>query len=226
MKIGNFASKQGQLIFITFLFIACTGKASMVEKTDKDGTAYKTIKIGNQEWMSENLNVEHYRNGDLIPQVQDADEWAKLTTGAWCYYENNSENGKTYGKLYNWYAVNDSRGLAPAGWHVPSDSEWTILTNYLGGDSLAGGKMKASDTTYWKSPNTGSTNESGFSALPGGCRGSSGKFYDMGNYAFWWSTAEVNAENAWNRHLSYISADVSRYYGSKICGYTIRCVKN
>ena len=105
--------------------------------TDKDGNTYKTIKIGKQKWMAENLNVSSYRNGDPIPQVQDKDEWAKLTTGAWCYYENDVENGKIYGKLYNWYAVNEPRGLAPEGWHISNDDEWGILIDRLGGDDGA-----------------------------------------------------------------------------------------
>ena len=134
--------------------------------TDIEGNIYKIVIIGRQVWTSENLSVEHYRNGDVIPQVQDTDEWSKLTTGAWCYYDNNSENGNIYGKLYNWHAVNDPRGLAPEGWHIPSDAEWTDLTDYLGGAKVVGSEMKAIE--LWEYQRKGTTNSSGFSAFPGG----------------------------------------------------------
>jgi uncharacterized protein (TIGR02145 family) len=184
--------KTGKIFFtilmVTLIFSFSINK-SISQVTDYDGNVYKTVKIGTQEWTAENLNVEHYRNGDPIPQVQDKDEWAKLTTGAWCYYANTSENGKIYGKLYNWYAINDSRGLAPAGWHIPSDAEWTTLTDYLGGTTkekneggikywiieVVGGKLKA--TTLWDSPNTGATNSSGLTAFPGGFRDYNGSYY-------------------------------------------------
>ncbi|MDD5529167.1 MAG: fibrobacter succinogenes major paralogous domain-containing protein [bacterium] len=194
---------------------------------DKEGNTYKTIKIGEQVWMAENLNVSHYRNGDTVPQVQAAKEWINLTTGAWCYYENNVENGKTYGKLYNWYAVNDPRGLAPEGWHIPTDDEWTILTNCLGGEDIAGGKLKENCTTLWWSPNTGATNKSGFSALPGGHRGdNNGAFGVIGNGGYWWSATEFNATYAWSRLMYYDYANVYRKGYNKKYGFSIRCVKN
>jgi uncharacterized protein (TIGR02145 family) len=133
--------------------------------TDIDGNTYKGISIGTQIWTQSNLNVSRYRNGDIIPQVTNYTQWENLTTGAWCYYANNTANGVVYGKLYNWYAVSDPRGLAPQGWHVPSDAEWRTLTTYLGEDS-AGGKMKS--ITLWGSFNTGATSSSGFSGFPGG----------------------------------------------------------
>ena len=145
------------------------------------------VQIGNQIWMTKNLNVSRYRNGDPIPQVTDPIQWNNLTTGAWCYYANNTANGKIYGKLYNWYAVNDPRGLAPIGWHVPSDTEWTILTSSLGGQFVAGGKMKS--TTLWNSPNAAATNSSGFFGLPGGyCY--QGFSFPSGNTGHWWSSTE------------------------------------
>jgi uncharacterized protein (TIGR02145 family) len=131
---------------------------------------YASIKIGSQVVMKKNLNVSHYRNGDRIPQVKGPDKWAALTTGAWCWYNNDSANGAVYGKLYNWYAVNDPRGLAPEGWHIPSDAEWTTLTTFLGGEGVAGGKMKERGITHWIYPNTDATNSSGFTGLPGGVR--------------------------------------------------------
>ncbi len=149
------------------------------------------VRIGNQIWMTKNLNVARYRNGDPIPQVTNPKQWANLTTGAWCYYQNNSANGIVYGKLYNWYAVNDPRGLAPQGYHLPSEAEWTVLTDFLGGIFIAGGHLKA--TTLWSSPNVGATNNSFFTALPGGCRNSDGTFFYLGGVGFWWSATAYDA---------------------------------
>jgi uncharacterized protein (TIGR02145 family) len=194
-------------------------------QTDQEGKTFKTKKIGNQEWMAENLNVSHYRNGDPISQVQDKNEWSKLTTGAWCYYENNSEYGKIYGKLYNWYAVNDLRGLAPEGWHIPSDAEWTQLIDYLGGEKVAGDKLKA--TTLWEIPNSGATNSSGFSAFPGGSRSLSGGVDGIGKIGCFWSSSEGDYSNAWDRSMSYYYSDVYRNYPKgKINGFSCRCVRD
>ncbi|MGV9003096.1 FISUMP domain-containing protein [Flavobacterium sp.] len=173
---------------------------SSVTVTDIDGNVYQTVVIGTQTWTQTNLNVSKYRNGDTIPQVTNQSTWANLTTGAWCYYQNNTANGATYGKLYNWYAVNDPRGLAPAGYHIPSDAERITLTTFLGGESIAGGKMKS--TTGWNSPNTAATNSSGFTGLPGGCRNDYGSFYFIGETGYWWSSSEDDATNAWNWGMS------------------------
>lgn len=164
--------------------------------TDNCGNNYPTILIGGNEWMQKNLDVCRYRNGDSIPQVSDPAKWKNLTTGAWCY-ENSTANGTTYGKLYNWYAVNDPRGLAPQGWNVPSSDDWNELINFLGGKSVAGGKMKESGTEHWNSLNVGATNESGFTAIPAGKMDSAGydgneiaKFQEKGNVAVWWSSTD------------------------------------
>src|SRR5665647_2153473 len=141
-----------------------------------------SVTICTQVWMLKNLDVSTYRNGDLIPEVTDQTAWATLTTGAWCYNNNDPAVGVIYGKLYNWYAVNDPRGLAPTGWHVPSDAEWTTLSTCLGGDAVAGGAKKETGTTHWTSPNTGATNSSGFTALPGGLRDRTGPFYNVAKY--------------------------------------------
>jgi uncharacterized protein (TIGR02145 family) len=196
---------------------------SIVFKSDK----WQPLTIGKQVWMLKNLNVDHYRNGDTIPQVTDPTQWLNLTTGAWCYYNNDPVMGAIYGKLYNWYAVNDPRGLAPDGWHVPTDAEWTILTNYLGGESVAGGKLKEAGTAHWKTPNDGATNESGFSALPGGLRFySNGAFYTFGGAGYWWSATEGYATSAWFRDLSYDYTYVRRGHFSKEDGFSVRCVKD
>ena len=178
------------------------------------------IKIGDQTWTSKNLNVTTYRNGDVIPQMKYAIEWESLTTGAWCYYENGSDNGTIYGKLYNWYAVNDPRGLAPKGYHIPTDAEWTILTDKLG--DKAGTKMKS--TSGWDNGN--GTNSSGFAGLPGGYRKYSGNGCYIGTYGNWWSSSEYNTDYAWLRFLGYNFGDVERDYGFKRNGFSVRCLRD
>lgn len=139
---------------------------------DIDGNIYQAVKIGKQLWLAENLKVIHYRNGDPIQHIIDDIQWHNGGFGAYCNYGNDQTNATIYGCLYNWYAVNDKRNICPSGWHIPTEAEWTVLVNYLGGDSIAGGKMKEAGTIHWESPNTGAINISGFSALPGG-----GRFY-------------------------------------------------
>jgi len=187
---------------------------------------FKSVKIGNQVWMSENLNVERFRNGDLIPEAKTAEEWiaaANAKRPAWCYYDNNPKNGNKYGKLYNWYAVNDRRGLAPAGWHVPTDYEWTILSTFLGGENLAGNKMKS--TSGWNDNGNGN-NSNGFSALPGGFRSSNGDFHNVGNWGSWWSASESNGSYAWNRLLNYVHSSLVRSSDYEDDGFSVRCVKD
>ena len=181
------------------------------------------IKIGDQTWTSKNLDVETYRNGDAIPKVEDQEEWANLTTGAWCYYENESDNGTTYGKLYNWYAVNDPRGLAPKGFHIPSDAEWTILSVNLGGESQAGTKMKS--TTGWNEDGNG-TNESGFAGLPGGFRYNNGDFLSIGAFGYWWSSSEGSPNNAWDRYLGSSNGLVKRANDDEHHGFSVRCLRD
>ena len=185
-----------------------------------------TVVIGTQQWMKENLDVLTYRNGDVIPQVTDATTWAGLTTGAWCYYSNDPLNGAIYGKLYNWYAVNDPRGLAPQGWHIPTDAEWTTLSTLLGGDVAAGGKMKTTGITRWTTPNTSATNESGYAGLPGGNRNNSGTFNVVGNFGFWWSSTEDGTLDARYRILYYNIGDVGSYVNGKRVGFSVRCLRD
>jgi uncharacterized protein (TIGR02145 family) len=183
-----------------------------------------TVKIGNQTWTTKNLDVSKYRNGDEIPRVDDPLSWSKLTYGAWCYYENNDSNGITYGKLYNLYAVLDPRGLAPAGFHIPSDKDWNALTDYLGGKEEAGVKMKEAGTTHWPRPNTGATNSSGFTGLPAGYRDDNGVFVSMGVNGFWWSSTEGFTYFAWNRYPDTLYGLVGRDFGYKSYGMSIRCL--
>jgi uncharacterized protein (TIGR02145 family) len=200
--------------------------ASSNTVTDIDGNVYQIVTIGTQVWMVENLKVTHYRNGNEIPNVTVPTTWQGLTTGACCEYNNDINNVATYGRLYNWYSVNDSRNIAPAGWHVPSDEEWQILVDYLGDSVVAGGKIKEIGTTHWVSPNTGATNESGFSGLPGGCRYSNGNFLYMGSYAYYWSSTEYNSDNAWDRYLGFNYSQVSHDCNYKQRGFSVRCVRD
>jgi uncharacterized protein (TIGR02145 family) len=207
-----------QTIFITVLFALQLLLLGNV-------VAQKTVKIGNQSWATTNLDVSTYRNGDEIPQVEDVEAWAKLTKGAWCYYDNKSANGPIYGKLYNLYAVTDKRGLAPKGFHIPTDAEWTILTDYLGGKDAAGGKMKEAGTSHWLSPNTGATNSSGFKALPGGYRYSGGTFGFFGNYGLWWSNTQGGTDIlAWDRFLYSNDVVVGRFDDFERSGMSVRCI--
>lgn len=202
-----------------FNFMACT---------DGDGNNYTAVTIGTQTWMVENLKTTRYRDGHSIAYVADYNAWAGLSTGAWCEYNNNATNGAKYGKLYNWYAVADSRNIAPTGWHVPTDAEWLTLTTYLGGEAVAGGKLKESGTLNWTSPNAGASNETGFSALPGGYRvNGNGAFGYLGNYGYWWSSTQFSSTGAWGRYMDYSNGSVTRFYNFiKTCGFSVRCVKD
>jgi uncharacterized protein (TIGR02145 family) len=197
-----------------------------------------TIVIGTQQWMDKNLDVVTYRNGDVIPQITDPYTWATCTTGAWCYYNNDAANGAIYGKLYNWYAVNDSRGLAPHGWHIPTDAEWETLSTFLGGDAAAGGKMKITGTIRWARPNQSATNESGFSGLPGGFRGvlspdsndgwmsADRSFDNIGFTGTWWSATEIYRESAWCRGLGFSVGDLKGGNAFKASGFSVRCIRD
>lgn len=193
---------------------------------DVDGNVYHTVTIGTQVWMAENLKTTRYNDGTLIPVVTDNLYWSRLTSGACRDYDNTPDSSRIYGKLYNWYAVNDARKLAPAGWHVPSDEEWVILLTYLGGENVAGGKLKETDTAHWASPNVGATNESGFTALPGGCRDFDGSFYFIRQNGYFWSSSEWNTPSAYYRFMFYNAAHVAWLAYSKTQGLSVRCVKN
>jgi len=193
---------------------------------DFDRNLYTTIKIGDQVWMGENLKTTYYNDGEEIPFVTGTTTWSNLTTHGYCWYNNDAATYKaTYGALYNWYTVNTGK-LCPTGWHVPSDAEWTTLTDYLGGTSVAGGKLKEGGAAHWTSPNTGATNEYGFTALPGGLRNGSGTFVYIGSYGFWWSATETPATNAWNRAVSYTSSNVDVNIHAQKTGLSVRCLKD
>jgi len=190
-----------------------------------------SVKICNQTWMLKNLDTDKYRNGDPIPQVTDRTAWANLKTGAWCYFQNDPANGAVYGKLYNWYAVNDPRGLAPAGWHIPTTNEYSTLANCLGGGLVAGDKLKASGTTLWGLGNTTATNSSGFTALPGGFRlgladGWNNGVFSGYNEGRWWTRTPYDSDWSWFHNLLGSASNSYIDYSNKDMGFSVRCVKD
>lgn len=196
--------------------------------TDPDGNVYKTIIIGTQTWMAENLRTTKYRNGEKIIEVPDNVAWGNLNTGAFCNYQNTRDIDTidSLGRLYNWFAIADNRNIAPTGWHVASDDEWAMLTTYLGGEQIAGGRMKESGITHWPNPNIGATNESGFSALPSGNRGNSGPFGNFG-LGFFWTSDQRNTTTALDSGLAYGTAECYRGNSAdKHYGFSVRCIKD
>ena len=195
-----------------------------------EGNSYKTVFIGTQQWMAENLKISKYSDGTTIPNITDNTQWQNNTTGAWAYYNNDAANNAKYGKLYNWYAVspttNGSKNICPTGWHVPTDAEWTVLTDYLGGEFVAGGKLKEVDTTSWYSPNTDATNMSLFTGLPGGYRNPDGNYVAIGDEGNWWSSSEVNAYIAWNRYLTNHIGWAGELDCNKDYGFSVRCLRD
>ncbi len=191
--------------------------------TDVDGNVYHSITIGTQVWMASNLKVTHNRNGVAIPNVTDSTQWSNDTTAAYCSYNNDAQMTVTYGRLYNWYAVANANNLAPTGWHVASDSEWTVLTTFLG--TSPGGKLKETGLTHWTSPNTGATNSSGFTALPGADRSYIGQFHNLGIYGLFWTSSQSGG-NGIDRILDNTSANVYSINYPKGNAFAVRCVKN
>lgn len=205
---------------------------SIIIEQDSTSLGFDTVTICEQVWMKKNLNVTYYRNGDLIRHAQTDEEWIDAynkSEGAWCYYNNDPANEDLYGKLYNWFAVYDPRNLAPVGWHIPNMDEWKELKNCLGGYLVAGGKLKSTGTIengdgLWHYPNAGATNESGFSALPGGWRSQSGSFTHIGNFGYWWFSKDSVDLQSWNRYLYYGTS--SLYLGNFhiASGFSVRCI--
>ena len=203
---------------ITFNFIACE---------DGDYNIYSVVQIGTQVWMAENLKTTTYNDGTTaIPNVTVNSSWSTLTTAAYSDYQNSSVNSNTYGRLYNWYVVSPSnpKNVCPTGWHVPTDGQWTTLSTYLGGLSIAGGKLKETTTTHWLSPNTSATNETGFTALPGGYRDLSGSFGLLGNTGFWWSNTISGTTYAWYRYLYYNGGNMGSGDDDQKTGFYVRCL--
>jgi uncharacterized protein (TIGR02145 family) len=214
-----------------------TGYGNQVEYTqrepvlDNDGNPYSVDTIGTQVWLGENLMTSTFNDGVAIPYVSEGNQWASISTPAFCWYNNSESTFKsTYGGLYNWYAVNSGK-LCPTGWHVPSVEEFTILLSYLGGDQLAGGKLKETGTNHWFTPNLGATNGSGFTALPGGGRYNvyslGGAFSDLGYFGYWWSSSEsATATNAFSYDMGYNVSNVNKSEYRKTDGGAVRCLKD
>jgi len=191
------------------------------EVSDIDGNVYNTIEIGTQVWMVEDLKVTTYNDGSSIPNITEKAEWQNNQTGAFCWFNNVEE----WGALYNWYAVNSGK-LAPVGWHVATHDDWTTLTDYLGGEDIAGGKLKDTGSERWNSPNTGASNESGFTALPGGSRLADGTFAYFGGGGYWWSSTEFDTFNSYIRYIFWSGREIYRDHVDKRIGFSVRCVKN
>ncbi len=205
--------------------------------TDIDNNIYRIRKIGSQWWMAGNLKTTRYRNGDIIANVTTAIEWRKLTSGACCPVNGNAANKAVYGLLYNYYAVLDSRGLAPEGWHIPNDEEWKILEMFLGMSrkdadttmfrgTTEGGMLKETGTTHWRIPNTGATNSTGFTALPAGYRNPGGDYFDLGSYGFFWTSTSFDNVQSWTHILHFDWAGVYRYFFHQGDGFSVRCIKD
>jgi uncharacterized protein (TIGR02145 family) len=196
--------------------------------TDCSGNSYNTVYIGSQQWMVENLRTKSYCDGTVIKKVTKEKDWHNLKEGAYCVYneDDKEDYAPDFGLLYNWYAVNDERQLCPKGWHIPTDNEWKILVEYLGGMKIAGGKMKYDKSVHWKKINQGATNESGFKAVPGGYRYANGDCDLVGTNAYWWSSTPTNEASAWSWGVSYSNKGVTRYNATKKDGMSVRCLKD
>jgi uncharacterized protein (TIGR02145 family) len=212
---------------LTFNYVPCT---------DGDNNNYPVVGIGPQIWMAENLKTTKYNDGTPLPNITINASWFSYT-GAYGDYDNTPANSTSYGRLYNWYAVdnnaatkvasNGGKNICPTSWHVPADAEWTALTTYLGGELVAGGKLKETWLTHWITPNAGATNESGFTALPGGVRSfSDGVYYSIGSYGYWWSTTEFSSTNVWERNINFNYPTVARANYQKQGGLSVRCLKD
>lgn len=213
------------------------GGGALGSVTDIDGNTYNTIEIGSQIWMQENLKTTRYKNGTVIPTGLSNVDWQNTTNGACSDYNNDTANTSVYGKLYNWYAVADPAGLCPAGWHEPEDWEWNVLVKYIypaadtnciscSQSAFAGGTMKEIGLAHWTFPNTGATNNSGFTSLPGGLRNVNGAYNSIGNYGNWWSASSYSATDAYQRFQLYNNSNIYRYRDFKSNGYSVRCVKD
>ncbi|MFH0842138.1 MAG: fibrobacter succinogenes major paralogous domain-containing protein [Bacteroidota bacterium] len=196
------------ILFFSIIFISCSEGLR-----DQDGNVLKTIRIGDQLWMSENLNVSHFRNGEVIPEAKSNEEWIKMgmeKEPAWCFGYNNPDNKNKYGRLYNWYAVNDPRGIAPKGWHVSSDDEWTELIRFFGNEVFAAMQLREKSMFF----------------PPAGSRTYEGFFFGSGSHGFWWSSSESSNEDAWNRTLNYVQCNIYNQTNPKISGFSVRCLRN
>lgn len=218
------------LFYVFILIIASFEKTAIAQNfkpvIDQDGNNYKTITIGSQIWMAENLRTTKYNDGTAIPLVTDKRAWRILATPAYCWYNNDTTYKNLYGALYNGYAVSTNK-LCPEGWHISADAEWTTLIQILEGEKIAGGKLKESGIIHWGEPNFGATNESGFTALPGGTRYTNGLFFTLRKIGYWWTFTGLNVYyNGWYRSMSSTNRAVTRNYTDFTNGFSVRCIKD
>jgi len=221
------------LLFAAIVLLTFNSYAQIV--TDYDGNLYDTVHIGSQVWLKQNLKTKHYLNGDSIPNVTANTSWSALTTGAYCNYMNDTGNGAIYGKLYNWYAVNDSRKICPTGWHISSDGEWNIMVKHLDASvdttltgyqgTNIGWKLKETGTIHWTTTSASVTNSSGYTALPGGHR-LNAVFYTLGSNGYFWTKSAKDASSSWHRYLNAGSSQVGRSFANKNDGRSVRCIKD
>jgi uncharacterized protein (TIGR02145 family) len=235
-------SATGDTLFLTngnFVIIPGLSSANTTTKPtsgygpsikDIDGNEYKTVYIGTQQWMGENLKVSRYNDGSEIQNITENADWMNLSTGAWCYYNNDVTNNLIYGKLYNWFAVspttNGSKNVCPFGWHVPSDVEWSLLTDFLGGENVAGGKIKEEGIINWLNPNNQASNITLFTAVPGGFRDNGGNSNFIGAHCYMWSSTNATLSTAIERELSYGNGSLIKTDNSKKYGFSVRCIKD
>ena len=220
----------GQVCSISMIVQAHPTSGYGSDISDTENNTYKTVYIGNQQWMAENLKVSKYNDGTAIPNITDNTQWSNLWSGSWAYYNNDAANDAKYGKLYNSFAIspttNGNKNVCPTGWHVPTDAELKVLTDYLGGASVVGGKMKEVSTTSWNSPNTNATNTSLFTGLPGGLRNSDGSYSLIGQACYLWSSTNYNNDNSWFRTLYYTNINVFSNFFFKRNGLSVRCLRD
>ncbi len=226
----NLHSLKNFSAFLLLLGLFCSQNRANAQgmMRDREGNNYKTLAISNKVWTAENLSVSHYRNGNAIPEAKTAAEWERYgdsKTGCWCYYGFNASNGRKYGKLYNWYAVNDPRGLAPAGWHIPRDIEWLVFTDIPTKGDRPGIGMKSTSRWGDEKDNCSGTNDTGFDGLPGGSMGVDG-FSGLGVIGHWWCSTESEVSFARIRSLACNSDDLWLQTSLKQCGNSVRCVKD
>ena len=221
--------KRYPILIIIFIVITLAFKSVSAQDignlADLEGNNYKTVKIGNQIWMAENLRATKFNDGKPIPEVKEKSEWNILSTPGYCWYNNDTSYKKIYGALYNGYTVNTKR-LCPTGWHVSSDAEWTTLVELIGGKDAAGKKLKEPGTIHWSEPNSGATNESGFTALPGGTRYANGIFFSQKDIGYWWTFTGTTVLNGWYRSMYYSNSVVDKNFHDSTDGFSVRCVKD
>lgn len=217
------------LLPVTTIFSQLSAQLTGTTVSDADGNIYNSVVIGDQEWMKENLKTTKFNDNTEIENIVDPTKWARATSAAYSWYDNDSSKINIYGALYNWHAVNSGK-LCPKGWRVPDDNDWQKLTDFLGGIDNAGGKLKISDSSLWNQSNKGAANESGFSAVPGGYRFGNywypGNFYEIGVNGYWWSDTEYTKTHAWSRTINSEKTKVYRSFFIKNSGFSVRCIKN